>query len=58
MDNLLKRLGVEKVKFFQDNFDSLYEKYSKKAKNLGFHGDLKFIKEHNKIIIYVEIIYS
>jgi hypothetical protein len=57
MDNLLKKLGIEKAKFFENNFDLLYDKYNKKAKDSGFHGGLKFIKEHNKVIIYVEIIY-
>lgn len=56
-DNLLKKLGIEKVKFFENNFDELYEKYNKKAKSFGLYGNLKFIKEHNKVLIYVEIIY-
>lgn len=49
---ILRKLGIEKVKVFDNNFDELYEKYSKKAKENGFHGELKFIKEHNKVFIY------
>lgn len=52
---MLKKLGIEKVKVLDINFDELYEKYSLKAKELGFYGDLKFIKEHGKVLIYVTI---
>lgn len=50
---ILKKLGIEKVKVFESKFDDLYDKYSTKAKSLGFHGDLKFIKEHGKVLVYV-----
>lgn len=53
MELLLKKLGIEKVKFFDNNFDKIYDKYQQKAKELGFYGELKFIKEHSKVIIYV-----
>jgi hypothetical protein len=52
---LFKKLGIEKVKVVNKNFDNIYDIYSKKAKDLGLYGELKFIKEHNKIIIYVPI---
>lgn len=56
MENqLLKKLGIEKVKIFDNNFDEIYGRYEKKAKELGFYGELKIIKEHGKIIIYVVI---
>ena len=51
----LYRIGSEKIKNFDKNFDQLCDNYKKKAMDSGYHGDLKFIKEHNKIIIYVEI---
>jgi hypothetical protein len=51
----LHRLGLEKVKTFENNFDRLYDEYKQKAKNSGYHGDLKFVKERGKIIIYVQI---
>lgn len=50
---ILRKLGIEKVKVFEKDFDVLYDKYSIKAKENGLYGELKFIKEHSKIIIYV-----
>jgi hypothetical protein len=52
---LLKKLGIEKVKVVNKDFDKIYDHYNKKAKELGYYGDLKFIKEHGKLIIYVTI---
>lgn len=52
---ILKKLGIEKAKVLDLNFDELYEKYSSKAKDLGLYGELKFIKEHGKVLIYVTI---
>ena len=51
----LIKIGIEKTKFFDNNFDVLYEKYKEKALNMGHNSDLKLIKEHNKVIIYVVI---
>ncbi len=55
MELVLRKLGVEKVKVLDKNFDAIYEKYSNKAKADGFHGELKFIKEHGMVLIYVVI---
>ena len=55
MKMLLKQLGIEKDKVVNNNFDEVCDKYIKKAKDLGFYGELKFIKEHSKIIVYVVI---
>jgi hypothetical protein len=55
MSELLKRLGVEKEKAFSKDFDSMYDLYKQKALDLGRKGDLRFIKEHGKIIVYVVI---
>lgn len=52
---LMRKLGIEKVKVLDKNFDSLYEKYSEKAKAQGCLGELKFIKEHSMVLIYVII---
>jgi hypothetical protein len=52
---LLKKLGIEKVKVVNKDFDNICDYYNKKAKELGHQGELKFIKEHNKILIYVII---
>lgn len=50
----LIRLGSVKKKKLDDDFDSVYSKYKNKAINLGHDGEIKFIKEHGKIIIYVK----
>ena len=53
----LRKLGIEKVKTLNENFDVLYEKYKKKAAEAGYLGELKFIREHSRVIIYVVIWY-
>ncbi len=55
-EQLLKKLGIEKVKDVNKDFNNIYDLYDKKAKELGYYGDLKFIKEHSKVLIYVTII--
>lgn len=55
MSELLKRLGVEKEKAFSKDFDRMYDLYKQKALDLGRKGDLRFIKEHGKVIVYVVI---
>jgi hypothetical protein len=55
MENNLHKLGQEKIKIFQSDFDKLYDWYKLKAEKAGYFGELKFIKERGKIIIYVEI---
>ena len=54
MEVLLKKLGIERVKVINKNFDDIYEKYTQKALDMGFEGSLKFIKEHGKVFIYIE----
>ena len=53
MSELLKRLGVEKEKTFSKDFDRMYDLYKQKALDQGRKGDLRFIKEHGKVIVYV-----
>jgi hypothetical protein len=53
MSELLKKLGVEKEKVFIKDFDYFYDMYKQKALNYGKKGELKFIKERGKVIIYV-----
>lgn len=55
MDNRYKKLGSEKQKTLDNNFDIIYEGYKNKALTMGFNGELKFIKERGRIIIYVVI---
>lgn len=53
--NNLRKLGIEKTKVIDKNFDDIYEKYKEKAKELGLHGELKFIREKGKVLIYATI---
>jgi hypothetical protein len=50
-----KKLGSEKQKDVNTNFDSIYEKYRLKALKEGFSGEIKFVKERGRVIIFVEI---
>ena len=50
-----KRLGVVKQKDLDANFDSVYDKYKNMALELELKGDLKFVKERGKVIIYIDI---
>jgi sulfur relay (sulfurtransferase) DsrC/TusE family protein len=54
-DERYKKLGIEKRKEFDKDFDQQYAKYKKLATELGFEGDLKFVKEHWKVIVYVSL---
>lgn len=51
----LHKLGIIKLKKFENNFDHVYDEYLILAKSKGYHGKLQFIKERGKILIYVEI---
>jgi len=55
MSELVRTLGYENVKKFNDNFDEMLMVYRQKAKNMGYSGELKFKKESGKIVIFVEI---
>lgn len=51
----LHKIGTEKIKVFENNFDKVYDYYKRKAEDSGYWGELKFIKERGKVIIYVVI---
>lgn len=52
----LRKIGVEKVKDLDKNFDSIIDKWTKKAYDLyKYEGELKLIKEKGKIIINIII---
>jgi hypothetical protein len=53
MGELLKRLGIEKEKVFNKDFDYFYDLYKQKALDIGRKGELRFIKERGKVVIYV-----
>ena len=52
MELRYKKLGTEKPKDLNENFDTLYEKYKTKALEQGLTSELKFVKEHGKVLIY------
>ena len=54
----LRKLGIEKTKVLNANFDELYEKYKKRALEAGCEGEIKFIREHGRVTIYVVIKYE
>jgi len=57
MSILSKKLGTERIKHFEENFDELYDMYKKMALDLGYTQKIKFKKERNKIIIYVNLFF-
>lgn len=54
-DIRLRKIGVEKSRVFETNFDSVYDYYKRKAEDSGYFGELKLIKERGKVIIYTII---
>jgi hypothetical protein len=55
MEVRVRKLGVEKKSEFDKDLDGYIDKYSKKAKDKGYEGKLKFTKEKGKVIIFVEL---
>jgi hypothetical protein len=55
MEQRLRKLGIEKKLDLDANFDIVYDKYKKKAEDEGYFGELKFVKEHANVIVYVVI---
>lgn len=54
MPDKVRRIGWEKATVFNKNFDKVYDFWKNKAKEeYNYHGDLKLIKEHNKVIIFI-----
>lgn len=51
----LKKIGIEKVKVLEKGFDQVYDFYKRKAEDMGYWGDLKFIKEKSRVFIYTII---
>lgn len=49
------KIGTEKIKTFDLCFDKVYDFYKIKAEDLGYFGELKFIKERGKVLIYTLI---
>ncbi len=55
MGDLVRKLGIEKVKDFNENFDEICDRYQSKAIKEGYYGDLLFKKEKGKMIIFVTL---
>jgi len=54
-DEFYRKLGTEKPKDLERDFDKIVEFYQQKALALGFSTELKFVKERGKVIVYVVI---
>jgi hypothetical protein len=50
-----RKLGAEKQKEFDKDFDNMLVKYQQKALEAGLTGELKFVKERGKVIIFIVI---
>ena len=57
MANNVRNLGIEKKVNVDKDFDHYYDMYKSKAEEQGYNGDIKVLKEHGKIIFYVELEY-
>lgn len=55
MAELLRKLGIEKIKVLNSDFDNLYEKYKNKALEEGYTGEIKFIKSQGRVTVFVVI---
>jgi hypothetical protein len=56
MAQKVRKIGWEKAALFNKNFDKIYDYWKKKAEEEhNYYDDLRLIKEHNKVIIYIII---
>ncbi len=52
----IRKIGWEKASLFNKNFDKVYDYWKNKAEEeYNYYDDLKLIKEHNKVYIYIII---
>ena len=54
MSETYRKLGVEKPKDLNSDFDGIFEKYKEKASQAGL-GELKFVKEKGRVIVFAEL---
>lgn len=52
---LVRKLGIEKLNDFKNDFDLIVDKYRKIADAIGYKGELTFKKEHGRMVIFVKI---
>ena len=56
MAQKVRKIGWEKASLFNKNFDKIYDYWKKKAEEeWNYYDDLRLIKEHNKVLIYIII---
>jgi len=56
MAQKIRKIGSEKASLFNKNFDKIYDYWKNKAQEEhNYYDDLKLIKEHNKVYIYIII---
>jgi predicted HAD superfamily hydrolase len=53
MEERVRKLGVEKEKEVKKDFDTIYDKYKKKAEDGGYNGEIKIKKERGKVVFFV-----
>lgn len=54
MEQRLKKIGQVKATQFNKEFDRVYDYWKKRAEDeFNYFDDLKFIKEHNQVFIYI-----
>ena len=54
MAQKVRKIGWEKASLFNKNFDKIYDFWKKKAQEeWNYYDDLRLIKEHNKVLIYI-----
>ena len=54
-DKLVRKLGTEKLKDFNESFDLIVDKYRSIADASGYNGELVFKKEHGNMLIFVKL---
>ena len=56
MAQKVRKIGWEKSSLFNKNFDKVYDYWKNKAQEeWNYYDDLRLIKEHNKVFIYIII---
>lgn len=56
MAEKVRKIGWEKASLFNKHFDKIYDFWKQKAiDEYNYHGELKLVKEHNKVFIYIII---
>ena len=54
MSERLRKIGQVKATDFNKSFDKIYDFWKDKAEfELGYGGELRFIKEHNLVFVYI-----